>query len=225
MISFLNAKLWGLVLSSVQQNQKHSISFFVFVFLGKLTGQPFHFHNSRLKKSISNVLETALCVWTLRVATAAVSLSAELKSLLSLCVWKASQSSITYNLATSETIAKDNLLLPSILAYNEIQAQNKGMFYQCNWTAWLQRALPSKLSGRCCAKYCFLCPLINFPLSLNIFIPLHVFSPFWDSFCVLIPARASSYTVLSPSFSFLLSCRLMGGVLAVPWVGVMHYRS
>lgn len=77
-----------------------------------------------------------------------------------------------YNLATIKIIAYDNLLLPKFLAYNKIQAQNKGMFYQCNWTAWLQRVLLLKLSDHYIVpNTIFSLPFMNFPLPLSILFP------------------------------------------------------
>lgn len=46
------------------------------------------------------------------------------------------------------------------------------MFYQCNWTAWLQRAVLRRLSDRYIVPNAISSlPLINFPLSLNILFP------------------------------------------------------
>lgn len=95
------------------------------------------------------------------------------------------------------------------------------MFYQCNWTAWLQRAVLRRLSDRYIVPNAIsLCPSLTFLFLSTFYSPACCrFSLFWDSSCVLLPVRASSYTVLSPSFSFLLSCLLMGGVLDVLLVG------
>lgn len=86
---------------------------------------------------------------------------------------------------------------------------------------------PSKLSDQYIVPNAIsLCPSLTFLFLSTFYSPACCcFSPFWFSSCVLISVCASSYTVLSPSFSFLLSCLLMGGVLDVLLVGVMHYRS
>lgn len=95
------------------------------------------------------------------------------------------------------------------------------MFYQCNWTAWLQRAVLRRLSDRYIVPNAIsLCPSLTFLFLSTFYSPACCrFSLFWDPSCVLLPVRASSYTVLSPSFSLLLSCLLMGGVLDVLLVG------
>lgn len=80
-----------------------------------------------------------------------------------------------------------------------------------------------------------LCPALTF-LFLSTFYSSAFCSasPFWDPSCVLAPPNplppqrvcASSFAVLSPPFSFLLSRLLMGsGVLGMLLAGVMHYRS
>lgn len=137
MISFLNTRLWGLVLRSFQENQNHSS------FLGNLINSlfSFHFHNSCLKvNGFESVWNNSLCLNIIRG-----NCNSEPFFLTEIFPFATCLEGFTvihnYNLATNEIIALDNLLLPKILAYNTIQAQNKGMFYQCNWTAWLQRAL------------------------------------------------------------------------------------
>lgn len=101
MISVLVAQLWGLVLSSVQENV------------------PKTRHRHR--------------VW----ASTATNCNSEPKPTPSSMIWP--------------LVTPSDLLLPRILASNnnnnvnnnnnKIQAQIEGMFYQCNWTAWLQGAL------------------------------------------------------------------------------------
>lgn len=120
------------------------------------------------------------------------------------------------------------MLLPRILAFNKIQAQNKGVFYQCNWTAWLQRALLLELSDLFIVPDTIsLCPSLTF-LFLSAFDSpacRRRFSSLRDPPPVSQPLRGSSFIVLSPPFSFLLSCLLMGSVSDMLLEGVMHYRS
>lgn len=95
------------------------------------------------------------------------------------------------------------------------------MFYQCNWTAWLQRAvLRSSLINTSCQMLVLSNPSLTFLFLSTFYSPACCrFSLLWDSSCVLIPVCAYPCTVLSPSFSFLLSCLLMGGVLDMLLVG------
>lgn len=104
------------------------------------------------------------------------------------------------NLATSETIVEENPLLPKIWTHNKKQAQNeRGGVVRLSMQL---DCLTSESSTSCSL------PLINFSLSLSIWFPV----------C------PPSYTVLSPSFSFLLSshgwCLAMGGSYALQVIGV-----
>lgn len=121
--------------------------------------------------------------------------------------YKASKPPIR-NLATNEI--KDNILLPGILAYNKIQAQNKGVFYQCNWTAWLQRVLLLKLSDLFIVPDTIsLCPSLTFLFLSAFYSPARCrFSSFQEPscvqiLCVVLPSLCSP--PLSPSFCLVFS--------------------
>lgn len=84
-----------------------------------------------------------------------------------------------------------------------IQAQNKGVFYQCNWTAWLQRALLLKLSDLFIVPDTIsLCPSLTFLFPSAFYSPCMLPFPFLPrSPPVSESPCGSSVIVLSPPLS------------------------